>query len=114
MVRILIAGSALALASPALAQETGTAGAAAGSAASQTAQVVESEFPVYDADRSGYLNASEFSKWLVTLKQQDLKTSGKTMSNTEMNAWVSAAFATADADRSTTVSKDELTGYLGG
>lgn len=114
MLRILIAGTVLALASPAFAQEKGTAGTAAGSASSQTAQIVESEFPVYDHDQSGALDAGEFSKWLVALKQQDLKTSGKTMSDTELNAWVSAAFATADADRSTTVSKDELTTYLGG
>ena len=40
--------------------------------------------------------------------------SGKTLPQAELTAWVSAAFQTADADKSGMVSKSELTTYLGG
>ena len=126
--KIVIAGAALALATPAMAQDMQAAnpdpgartpaqsgGAAASSgAASQVAAVVEAEFPVYDADSSGELDQGEFSKWITALKQQQMQATGKTMAPDELTAWASAAFRTADADRSTAVSKAELTRYLGG
>ena len=82
--------------------------------ASQVATIVESEYPVYDADKSGELDKTEFSKWLLALKQQEMQATGKSLPEAELTAWVSAAFQTADADKSGTVSKGELTTYLGG
>lgn len=84
------------------------------SAAAQVSAVINSEFPVYDADKSGELNEAEFSKWLVALKTKELETTGKTMPQADLTAWASAAFASADTDKSTMVSKPELTRFLGG
>lgn len=91
---------------------TGSADAAA--SGSQIAQVVQSEFPSYDADKSGQLDKMEFSKWLTALKEQEMKATGKSLPATEVKAWSEAAFVTADADKSTTVTQIELTTYLGG
>jgi len=84
------------------------------SASAQVSAVINSEFPVYDADKSGELNEAEFSKWLVALKTKELETTGKTMPQADLTAWASAAFASADTDKSTMVSKPELTRFLGG
>ncbi|CAN5466442.1 hypothetical protein BH09PSE4_BH09PSE4_12140 [soil metagenome] len=74
------------------------------------AQVVNSEFPTYDKDASGALSESEFSAWMVALKTaSDPKTDP---ASAAVKSWVSGAFAQADADKSKTVSKDELTGFL--
>lgn len=115
-------GAALAIAGPALAQEMQTAPAGAetptaetpANATNQVAAVVDSEFPVYDADKSGALEQPEFSKWILALKAQEMKSTGTTMPQAELTAWASAAFATADADKSASVTKAELTSYLGG
>jgi len=134
MLRILMTGAALALATPALAQDQQitdpaatpdaaaatpgqadpTAAAASANAPAQVASIVESEFPVYDADKSGQLDQNEFSKWILALKDQEMKSTGKTMPQQELKAWASSAFTTADADKSSTVTKAELTTYLGG
>lgn len=130
MLRILMTGAALALAAPALAQDQQiadpaatpatsgqadpTAAAASANAPAQVASVVESEFPVYDADKSGQLDQNEFSRWMLALKDQEMKSTGKAMPQQELTAWASSAFTTADADKSSTVTKAELTQYLGG
>ncbi len=116
MLRTLLTGGAMALALPALAQQADPAagGGAATNAPAQVAAIVDSEFPVYDADSSGELEQAEFSKWLLALKQQEMQATGKTMAPDALTAWAAAAFQTADADRSAAVSKAELTRYLGG
>jgi hypothetical protein len=48
------------------------------------------------------------------LKADELKATGKTMAQTEMASWASAAFTSADTDKSTTVTKAELGKFLGG
>lgn len=127
---IVITGAALALAGPAMAQVANPAAQAPGAAAqqmpdesggatsanatSQVAAVVESEFPVYDADKSGELDQNEFSKWVTALKQQEMQSTGQAMAPDQLTSWASAAFRKADADRSTAVSKNEFTRYLGG
>lgn len=83
-------------------------------AASQVAAVVEQGFPTYDADGSGSLNKAEFSKWVLDLKAQELKATGKTMPQGELKAWAAASFAMADADADAAVTRAELTRYLGG
>jgi Ca2+-binding EF-hand superfamily protein len=76
--------------------------------------LVDKEFPAYDADKSGQLDKNEFSTWILALKADELKATGKTMAQTEMASWASAAFTSADTDKSTTVTKAELGKFLGG
>ncbi|MDX3910896.1 MAG: EF-hand domain-containing protein [Sphingobium sp.] len=82
--------------------------------ATTVAAIVDSEFPAYDADKSGQLEKAEFSKWIVALKDQELKSTGKTLPPAEVTAWADGAFVTADADKSTTITKAELVTYLSG
>lgn len=138
MIRIFLTSVAILTASPALAQSVTPADPAAGAATmapaspadaaaattpagtsptspvSQVATVVETEFPAYDADKSGDLNKAEFARWVATLKAEELKTTGKTMAQAEVSKWAAGAFVTADADKNKIVSKAELTAYLGG
>jgi hypothetical protein len=77
---------------------------------SQVAQVVDSEFPTYDKDSDGNLNQIEFSAWMVALKtKSDPATKADSPATKK---WNTAAFVQADADKSKSVSKDELTGFL--
>lgn len=76
--------------------------------------IVDAEFPAYDANSTGALEQPEFIKWMVALKQQELKTSGKTLPAAEITAWASGAFTSADADGNGAVSKPELILYLTG
>ena len=141
MLRILLTGAAVALASPVMAQEmqqnavpsdpaaatsstqaaspagadtSATAAAQTSPSATQVSTVVDAEFPVYDADKSGQLEEAEFAKWMLALKNQEMQATGKSVPQEQLAAWASAAFASADADKSSSVSKAELTSYLGG
>jgi len=76
--------------------------------------IIDAEFPAYDANRSGMLEQAEFVKWMLALKEQENKATGKTLSAAEMTAWAEGAFALADADRNGAVSKPELIAYLSG
>lgn len=82
--------------------------------ATTVAAIVDSEFPAYDADKSGQLEKAEFSKWILALKDQELKSTGKTLPPEEVTAWADGAFMTADADKSTSITKAELVTYLSG
>lgn len=84
------------------------------SQANTVASIVESEFPAYDVNKDGQLDKAEFSKWMVALKDQEMKATGKTLPPAEVTAWADGAFTTADADKSTSVSKPELVSFLGG
>ena len=77
----------------------------------QVAQVVATEFPGYDKDSNGTLSETEFAAWMVALKTASDPTTKADAPATK--AWVGAAFAQADKDKSKTVSKEELTGFLG-
>ena len=130
MIRTLLCSTALLIAAPAMAQ-TATpaqqpmpaapaAPAAPMPAAPAQAQPapaqdpVDSEFPAYDADKSGQLEKAEFSKWVVALKDQEMKSTGKTLQPAEVTAWADGAFVTADADKNGTITKEELVSYLSG
>lgn len=76
----------------------------------QVAQVVDTEFPTYDANKDGKLSASEFSTWMVALKTKTDPTTKATSPDTKK--WVSAAFIQADTDKNKSLSKTELTGFL--
>jgi hypothetical protein len=88
--------------------------AAPANAASTVASIVDSEFPAYDANSDGQLDQSEFSRWMVALKGQEMKATGSTLPAEQVTAWASGAFTTADKDKSVTISKPELVSYLSG
>ncbi|URW74918.1 EF-hand domain-containing protein [Sphingomonas donggukensis] len=84
--------------------------AAAVTGASQIAQVVNTEFPTYDKNADTNLDRNEFAAWMVALKTaSDPATKASDPATVK---WVDGAFASADADKSKAVSKDELTKYL--
>jgi hypothetical protein len=87
--------------------ESATSAPATSATAAPTSieQIVSTDFPTYDADKSGELNKSEFSSWMVAAKAQ----SGATAPD---KTWLTDAFAKADADKSKTVSAVELTKFL--
>lgn len=76
----------------------------------QIAQVVDTEFPTYDKNADSNLNRSEFGAWMVALKTASDPATKATDAATVK--WVDGAFASADADKSKSVSKAELTKYL--
>lgn len=126
MVRAFFLTLGIALAAPALAQvgptpqkdaaQSSAQGNAAQPAASGdgVASIVETEFPAYDQNHDGQLDKAEFARWMVALKDQEMKATGKTLAPAEIAAWSDGAFVTADTDKSGTVSKPELIGYLSG
>ncbi|MBM3928709.1 MAG: EF-hand domain-containing protein [Sphingomonadales bacterium] len=78
--------------------------------ANQVAQVVSTEFPTYDKNADKSLDKAEFGQWMVALKSaSDRKTKA---SDPATKAWVDGAFASADTDKSKSVSQAELTTYL--
>ena len=131
MKAFLIAASALALATPALAQmeptspgqpaTTTTAPVPGQSMTSQDAApapaetptdpkaLIATEFPTYDKDASGMLDKTEFAAWMAALKA---KSGEKPMPAAEMTKWSDGAFATADKDKSKAVTLAELQTYL--
>lgn len=78
------------------------------------ASIVDTEFPAYDQNHDGQLDKAEFSRWMVALKDQELKATGKSLPPVEVTAWADGAFITADTDKSATISKPELIAYLSG
>lgn len=136
MKTLMIAASALALSTPALAQmepatppasttqsttttqmPTPSAGQPATTTSETTATatvadpkaLIASEFPTYDTDTNGNLDKIEFAAWMGALKA---KTDAKPMPAAEMKKWSDGAFATADTDKSKTVTLAELQTYL--
>ena len=134
MIRAILFTTALALTAPAMAQQTMGADPAMSPATPQTAQpaapaqpqsatpaqpapaasvasIVDSEFPAYDANSDGQLDQSEFSRWMVALKSQEMKATGQQLPADQVTAWANGAFSTADADKSSMISKPELITY---
>lgn len=76
----------------------------------QIATVVNQEFPNYDKDGDGALNKAEFSGWMLALKSaSDPATKAE---DPKTKTWMTQAFAQADADKSQSVTKAELTAFL--
>ena len=129
MKALLIAASAMAPATPALAQTTGSVAplatppadaampapsapaqdAAVFAAASDPKEIIASEFPTYDKDGNGALARTEFDMWMTALKE---KSGDKAMKPDDKTAWLKTAFTNADKDKSKGVSLSELTDYL--
>ncbi|MDO7833538.1 EF-hand domain-containing protein [Sphingobium sp. HBC34] len=129
MFRMILLTTALATSAPVLAQAVPDQGAAPQSAApaatpatpaapanpaSSVASIVDSEFPAYDANKDGQLDQSEFSRWMVALKTQEMKATGSQLPAEQVTTWASGAFTSADKDKSSMVSKPELITYLSG
>ena len=135
MIRLLLVPAAIIAATPAMAQQAAPQqpaapdqAAPAQSAPGQStpaqpapaqsgdavASIVNSEFPAYDQNNDGQLDKAEFTRWMVALKDQEMKATGKTLSPAEVSTWADGAFTTADTDKSATVSKPELIAYLSG
>lgn len=93
---------------PTAAAEPAPSGAAATPA--QIAQIVEAEFPTYDADTNGDLNEAEFAAWMKKLRAATEP--GVDPESADVKTWIGQAFAAADADKSGAVNKTELTGFL--
>lgn len=130
MMKTLLLAGTMAVAGPALAQtapapaQTSPAPAASAATPAQTtpapaataaptqtqvAAVVDQQFGTYDKDADGALSKAEFGAWMTALKTQ---ANAKTATAAEEKAWNDAAFRQADGDKSATVSKVELTGFL--
>ncbi|WP_150291858.1 EF-hand domain-containing protein [Sphingobium estronivorans] len=117
MIRALFVMAACAVATPALAQDAPAPQANAAQPAPSgdgVAAIVDTEFPAYDQNNDSQLDRAEFSRWMVALKDQEMKATGKSLPPGEITAWADGAFATADTDKSGTVSKPELIAYLSG
>ncbi|RDE06949.1 EF-hand domain-containing protein [Sphingomonas aracearum] len=78
--------------------------------ADQVAQVVQAEFPSYDKDGNGSLSSTEFGAWMVALKSAS--DPNAKADDPATRTWAGQAFAQADKDKSKSVSKTELQGFL--
>ncbi|MGH6697080.1 calcium-binding protein [Sphingopyxis sp.] len=99
-------------AEPAPAPDASSQPAPSGGAATPTqiAQIVEQEFPTYDGDKNGDLNAAEFGAWMKKLRAATDPSAD--VESAEVKTWIGQAFASADGDKSGAVNKTELTGFL--
>lgn len=93
---------------PPAAAEAAPAGTAA--TPTQIAQIVDKEFPTYDADANGDLNNAEFATWMKKLRAATEP--GVDPESADVTTWIGQAFAAADGDKSGAVNKTELTGFL--
>ena len=94
---------------PASASEPAPSGAAAATP-TQIAEIVDKEFPTYDGDKNGDLNAAEFGAWMKKLRAATDPSAD--VESAEVKTWIGQAFASADGDKSGAVNKTELTGFL--
>lgn len=101
------------VADPASAAQSPVETAAAAAPATKEAQVaavVNTEFPSYDKDGNGKLSSAEFGVWMVALKTaSDPATKAESAAT---KTWIGQAFASADKDKSKSLTKTELTGFL--
>ncbi|APZ98142.1 hypothetical protein BWQ93_06370 [Sphingopyxis sp. QXT-31] len=90
------------------AQQAAPSGTAA--TPTQVAQIVNTEFPTYDADSSAELSEVEFGTWMKKLRSASEPTVD--VESAEVKTWIGQAYGAADADKNGTVSKEELTAFL--
>ncbi|MES2987029.1 MAG: EF-hand domain-containing protein [Pseudomonadota bacterium] len=76
----------------------------------QVAMAVGRDFGTYDTDADGALNAAEFGTWMGTLRKAAEPTF--VAESPEAKTWAAQAFTSADADKSASVNKQELTKFL--
>lgn len=98
---------------PAPAAEATPAAPSVDARAAHVAKLVDTEFPSYDADKSGDLNQPEFAKWVLALHTKAEQAQAATkMDDKAKVTWAKNAFATADVDKSKKISKAELNSFL--
>jgi hypothetical protein len=73
--------------------------------------IIATEFPGYDADKSGDLNKAEFGKWMLALRAKSPQ-AGEKKSQAELDKWAGTAFTQADTDKNKKVSQAELGAFL--
>lgn len=96
-------------ADPAQAAATTANAQAAATTTDQVSTIVNAEFASYDKDGNGTLEKAEFAAWMDALKAK-APAGGDKPGDTK---WNDAAFAQADKDKSTSLTREELTGFLG-
>jgi hypothetical protein len=81
----------------------------------KVAQLVDAEFPTYDADKNGELSQAEFSQWVMALHSKAEASGGTAKKDpAAQEKWAKDAFAQADADKSKKISKAEMSKFLQG
>lgn len=100
----------MAPASEAPAQTAPAPSSSAAATPAQIAQIVETEFPTYDGDKSGDLSSAEFGAWMKKLRTaQDPAVDPE---SADVKSWIDQAYGAADADKSGSVTKEELVAFL--
>ena len=79
--------------------------------ADAVATVVSTDWAKYDADKNSSLSKEEFATWMTALRDSNPAQKEQVK---DVAAWTTAAFAQADADKSGSVTKPELEGFLKG
>lgn len=99
-----------------IAEAAPTTEAAPTNSAEAVQNLVDQEFANYDADGSGDLDKTEFAAWMTKLRADTMAAQGQAgeVSSVEMEKWTETAFAAADSDQSSTVSKPEISDFLMG
>lgn len=82
------------------------AGSAQASTTSTTMATVEADWAKYDTNNNGSLSRTELNRWLTA---QQTASGNKAPGR----SYLASAFQKADADKSRSVSKEELAAYLG-
>lgn len=80
------------------------------SSESQVAQVVNTEFANYDADKDGTLDKAEFDTWMNTLRKA--AEPGYVAESPAGKTWLTQAFTQADTDKNAKINAVELTAFL--
>jgi hypothetical protein len=101
-------------ASPPVAEAAPSPGAPTTPGNPQVVAFVNSQFPSADANGDGSLSKEEFDAWVGKMKVAEAQQQGKPVDQAEVTSYATAAFARADADKSLTVSRSELTQFLQG
>lgn len=128
MLKSLLMVSSVIIASPVIAQEGGAVresapsstpqaasappdqgAAGAAETTDQVSSIVNAEFATYDRDGNGTLEKAEFAAWMDALKAK-APDGGAQVGDAK---WNEAAFAQADTDKSSSLTRAELTGFLG-
>ncbi|RYY22905.1 MAG: calcium-binding protein [Sphingomonadales bacterium] len=76
----------------------------------QVAIAVGRDFGTYDKDADGALSAVEFTDWMGALRKAAEPSFAP--ESPEAKTWAAQAFTSADADKSASVNKQELTTFL--
>lgn len=96
------------------AAQTPAAQAAPADATAQVQQLVKTELPKYDADKSGALSEKEFTAWVMELrtKAEAGDPNAPKADATAKAEWAKAAFAKADANKDQKADSGEVAAFF--